>query len=84
MRRSLIVVLAIVVLVIIGVLALPALLNVNKYKPRIQAELEKKLGRSVTLGELHLRLFPFSIKVDGLTIRRISSVPVFASIRESR
>ena len=68
MRRSLIVVIAIVVLVIIGVLALPALLNVNKYKPRIQAELEKKLGRSVTLGDLHLRLFPFSIKVDGLTI----------------
>ena len=68
MRRSLIVVAAIVVLAIIGVLALPALLNVNKYKPRIQAELQKKLGRPVTLGELHLRLFPFSIKVDGLTI----------------
>jgi AsmA protein len=33
------------------------------------------LGRSVTLGELHLHLIPFSIKVDGLSVVESPSFP---------
>ncbi len=50
--------------------------NVDKYRPRVQAEIQKKLDRPVTLGHLGVRLFPLSIRVDGLTI---GEAPGFAS-----
>src|SRR5438445_13472149 len=55
---------AIIVLVVAGAM----LLDVNRYRPRIQNEVQAKLGRQVTLGELHLHLFPFAIKADGLSV----------------
>ena len=85
MRRLLIlagiVVAAVVILLIIGL----SFLNVNKFRPRIQAELQSKLNRPVTLGELHLHLFPLSIKADGLTIGEspsFSSGRPFATAKE--
>ncbi len=76
MRRAGIVI-SIVVVILIAVFAAAALLvNVDKYRPRVQAELQQKLDRPVTLGHLSLRLFPLSIRVDGLTI---GESPAFAS-----
>ncbi len=66
-----ILVVAIVVLLILGA----TLLNVNRFRPRLQTELQNKLGRPVTLGELHLHLIPFSIKVDGVTIGESPEFP---------
>src|SRR6202012_1779043 len=60
-------------------------LNINKFRPRIQAELQNKLGRSVTLGELHLHLLPLSIKVDGLSVGEAPTFPSpnpFATAKE--
>ena len=68
MRRPVLILLIAVVVVIVAIILAASLLNVNKFRPRIQAELQAKLGRPVTLGELHLRLLPLSIRVDGLTI----------------
>ncbi len=61
----------IVILVVLGA----TMLNVNRFRPRIQAELQAQLGRPVTLGELHLHLIPFSIKVDGLSIAESPAFP---------
>ena len=73
MRRiitvAVILVVALIVLLVLGVF----FLNVNRFRPRIQTELQNKLGRPVTLGELHLHLIPFSIKVDGVTIGESTS-----------
>ena len=73
MRRlitvALILVVALVILLVLGA----SLFNVNRFRPRIQTELQNKLGRPVTLGELHLHLIPFSIKVDGVTIGEAAS-----------
>jgi len=55
-------------LVIIGVLIFWATFDVNHYRSRIQAELESRLGRKVTLGTLHLSLAPPSFQVDNLSI----------------
>jgi hypothetical protein len=41
---------------------------VNQYRGRIQAELEKRLDRKVTLGEMHLSLFPPRFQVQSLSI----------------
>ena len=71
MRRLLIVLAAVVlvVLVVFGIL----LSNVDHYRPRVQAELQKKLNRPVTLGALGLKLLPLSVSIDGLTIGEASA-----------
>src|SRR5947209_13162629 len=85
MRRIFIVLsIAVVVLVLIVVIAV-SVINVDHYRPQIQAQLQKSLGRPVTLGQLHLRLFPFSVKVDGLTIQESPAFPSghpFATAKE--
>ncbi|MBV8553400.1 MAG: AsmA family protein [Acidobacteriaceae bacterium] len=77
--RRLLIILGIAAAALICVFLLAAsLLNVNKFRPRIQSEMQSKLNRPVTLGELHLHLFPLAIKVDGLTI---AESPTFPSSR---
>ncbi len=84
MRRLFIAILIVVVLLVAGVLGF-VLLNVDKYRPVVQSELQKKLGCPVTLGHLGLRLFPLSIRVDGLTIGETAGFPAaqpFATAKE--
>src|SRR5215470_1460867 len=64
MRKLGIAVLIIVVLVITAALIVPHLIDINKYHSQIQAQLEKKLGRQVSLGEMKLSLFPPSFQVS--------------------
>ena len=51
MRKLGIAVLIIVVVLVAAALIVPRLIDINNYHNRIQAELEKKLGRQVSLGE---------------------------------
>jgi uncharacterized protein involved in outer membrane biogenesis len=71
MRRLLVILAAVVVLVAVAFGILMS--KVDQYRPRVQAELEKKLNRPVTLGPLGLKLFPLSVSVDGLTIGESSA-----------
>ncbi len=51
----------------------------------MQAELQQKLNRPVTLGHLGLRLFPLGLRVDGLTIGegpQFPSAQPFATAKE--
>jgi AsmA protein len=74
--RRVIVILAIAVVTLVILLVLGAsLLNVDRFRPRVEAELQSKLDRAVKLGELHLHLFPFSIKADGLSIAEAANYP---------
>ncbi|HEX4748294.1 MAG TPA: AsmA family protein [Bryobacteraceae bacterium] len=70
MRRRLVIILsAVAAAIVVAVILFATFFNVNRYRPQIEAELQKRLNRPVTLGTLHLRLFSFSLKVDGLTIQ---------------
>ena len=60
--------LGIIVVVIIALLAAPMFINVNQYKGKIQSELQARLGRSVTLGDMHLKLLPLRVSADNVTI----------------
>jgi uncharacterized protein involved in outer membrane biogenesis len=60
--------LVIVVLLIGAALVIPYLVDVNKYHDQIQAELQKKLGRPVSLGRMSLSLFPPSFQVENAVI----------------
>ena len=85
MRRPIIILLVVVAVIILAIVLAASLINVNKFRPRIQAELQTKLGRPVTLGELHLRLLPLSIRVDGLTMGQPAGWPAqppFATAKE--
>jgi uncharacterized protein involved in outer membrane biogenesis len=68
MRKFGIVVAIIVVLLVAVALIVPHLINVNQYHGQIQSQLEKRLGRKVSLGNMGLRLFPPSFEVANTTI----------------
>ena len=85
MRKVIGVLIALVVIVVVALLALPALINVNQYHDKIQAELQQKLHRQVTLGNMNLKLLPFSIRVADATIGedpKFNTGRPFASARE--
>jgi len=68
MRKLGIALVVIVVLLVAVVLIVPRLIDINRYHGQIQAELQKRLGRTVTLGEMHLSLFPPSFQVQNPVI----------------
>ncbi len=68
MRKLAIVVIALMVVIAILIFALPSLINVNQYHDKIQAELQQKLHRDVKLGDMKLKIVPFSIQVADVTI----------------
>jgi AsmA protein len=60
--------LGIIVVIIVVLLAAPMFLNVNQYRGKIQSELQARLGRSVQLGDMHLKLLPLRVSADNVTI----------------
>ena len=78
MRKLGIAIAVIVVLLIAAVLIVPHLIDVNQYHAQIQSQLEKRLGRQVTLGNMGLRLFPPAFDVENTTI---AEDPHFATNR---
>ncbi len=76
MRR---IVIGIGVFIIVGVAALlvfAATFDVNKYRGTIQAELQKRLGRQVALGDMHLSVFPPRFRVQNPSV---SDDPAFST-----
>lgn len=78
MRKVGIVILIIIAVIIVAVAVFVATFNVNRYHGVIQSELEKRLDRKVTLGEMHLGIFPPRFRVRELTI---SDHPNFAKAK---
>jgi uncharacterized protein involved in outer membrane biogenesis len=74
--RKVIMAAAVVALLVIALLALPALIDINSYRGQIGGQLEQRLGRSITLGALSLRVLP-SVKVS-VTDAVIGDDPQFA------
>src|SRR5260370_36971454 len=68
MRKLAIAVVIILVLVVIVALILPSVIDVNSYHDRIQAELQQKLGRPVSLGSLHLSILPLYFSAENPVI----------------
>jgi AsmA protein len=68
MRKVGILVGVFIVLVIGALLVFAATFDVNKYRGTIQAQFQQRLGRSVTLGDMHLKVFPPSLSVQNLAI----------------
>ena len=68
MRKLVIVIGVIVVIVIVLLLALPHLIDVNKYRGQVQSQLQQRLNRPVQLGEMSLGVFPIRVDVNNVVI----------------
>lgn len=85
MRRRLLIFIPILIVVIIVIAIAVVLGRADRFRPRVQAELQQKLDRPVTLGHLGVRLFPLSLRVDGLAIAESPEFPStqpFATAKE--
>jgi uncharacterized protein involved in outer membrane biogenesis len=58
------------------ILAAPALINVDHYRPRVISYLQEKTGKQVEIGRLTLTLFPLSIHIDDFGVK---NPPLFPS-----
>ena len=68
MRRLLVVIGIVAAIAIAGATVFVVTFNVNQYHGAIQSELEQRLVRKVTLGDMHLNLFPPRFRVQNLGI----------------
>lgn len=58
----------VVVLIVVSIIALPSLIDVNRFRPEIESRLTDALGREVKLGNLKFSLLSGSVKIDDITI----------------
>ena len=68
MKRVLKWIAVLIAVVIVVVLALPFLIDVNMFRPRIESELSSALGRKVTVGNLKLSLWSGSLAADHIAV----------------
>src|SRR5579859_6504890 len=64
------------IMVLLGVLLVPRLVDVNRYRPQVAALLESKTGKPTHIGQLELTLFPnLAIQVDDFELRNPKAFP---------
>lgn len=68
MKRILKIVGIVVAVVIVILIALPFLINVNSFRPRIEAEATQALGREVKVGNLSLSILSGAVSADNISI----------------
>jgi uncharacterized protein involved in outer membrane biogenesis len=73
-RRTTVLVVA-AILVAALFFAVPALINVDRYRGRVISYLQQKTGKQIEIGRLALTFFPLSIQVDGFGVKNPSLFP---------
>ena len=75
-RTGLIVVGIAAILLLTLIFVVPALINVDRYRPEAIAYLQEKTGTQVEIGQLALTFFPVSIHIDNFGVK---NPPLFPS-----
>ena len=68
MKRILIALLGLVLLLVVVVIGALLLVNPDRFRPQLQTSLSDALGRSVSLGKLHVAVLEGSLKADDIRI----------------
>jgi AsmA protein len=74
-NKPLMIAAAVVVLLVVVILALPFLIDVNQFKPKLQSDLSTALGRKVEVGNIKLAIFSGGVAIDDVAI---SDDPAFS------
>src|SRR5229473_1607341 len=76
-RRTALIVAGIAAILLLAlVFLLPALINVNRYRPQMVTYLQEKTGKQVEIGHLALAFFPLSLRIDDFGVK---NPPLFPS-----
>jgi AsmA protein len=67
-KKLLIIAAAVAGVLVVAALALPLLVDVDRFRPAIQAEMRSALGRDVQIGKLRLSLLAGGITAENLSI----------------
>jgi len=74
-RKTALIVVGIAALLLLAlILASPALIQVDRYKPQVISFLQEKTGKQVEIGRLSLTFFPLSIHIDDFGVK---NPPIF-------
>ena len=68
MKKTLIIIGVVVLLLLAVAVALPFLIDVNRFKPTLEGDLSTALGRKVQIGNIQLALLSGAVKVDSVSI----------------
>ena len=68
MKRALLILVACVAALVAVALVLPFVIDANQFRPRLEAELTKALGRDVKLGNLQVSLLAGGVSASDLSI----------------
>ena len=68
MKRILKIAAIVFAILLVIVVALPFLINVNSFRPQIEAQLTSALGRPVTVGNLSLSILTGSVEANNIAI----------------
>jgi AsmA protein len=68
MKRALKIIGIVLVVLLVVVIALPFLVDVNSFRPRLESELTSALGRDVKVGKLSLSIISGSVAAEDLAI----------------
>ena len=76
-RKTLLIAVAIgAALLLAFAFAVPALINLDRFRPKVISYLQEKTGKQVEIGRLTLTLFPVAIQIDDFGVR---NPPIFPS-----
>src|SRR5258708_38191082 len=76
-RKMFLVVIGIVAITLIALIfVVPALINVDRYRPQVISYLQEKTGKQVEIGRLALTFFPVAIHIDYFGVK---NPPIFPS-----
>jgi AsmA protein len=68
MKKPLIIIGIVIAVLIVVVIALPLFIDANQFKPTLEADLSKALGRPVAIGNIQLAIFSGGVTVDNVSI----------------
>jgi uncharacterized protein involved in outer membrane biogenesis len=74
-RRTGLIVIGIAALLLLALIfVVPALIRVDRYRPRVISYLQEKTGKQVEIGRLSLTFFPLSLHIDDFAVK---NPPIF-------
>jgi len=72
------------ILLLALIFIVPALVNVDRYKPRVVSYLQQQTGKQVEIGRLALTFFPLAIRIDHFGVKNPPIFPVGYVVQVAR